>query len=325
MANDILVVADHCGGELTEISYEALGLGLRLAEGLGGSLAALVFGGDGPAMANNLGAAQTLYHTTDDELDMASPGAIARAVAGLVRDKDISLVILCGTNMWMGTGAFLSALTERPFLNFCADGRVVDGQTFLTGQLFGGKIMAEVTIPDNCGIVSVNAGCFHGDDGRRDGSADPQEIHFEVDSRIRFKQILEPEAGDVDITREEILISVGRGIQMEDNLELAEELAEVLGGQLAASRPVVDQGWLPMTRQVGKSGMSVKPKLYVALGISGAPEHYEGMKGAGLVIAVNTDPQAPIFNMADYGIVADLLEITPELSAAVRKAKEVMA
>ena len=114
-----------------------------------------------------------------------------------------------------------------------------------------------------------------------------------------------PEAGDVDITQQEVLVAVGRGIQQQDNLEVAEELAAALGGAVAASRPIVDQGWLPATRQVGKSGMTVKPKCLISLGISGAPEHVEGMKDAELIIAVNTDPNAPIFDVADYGVVAD--------------------
>ncbi|HBY92861.1 MAG TPA: electron transfer flavoprotein subunit alpha/FixB family protein, partial [Chloroflexi bacterium] len=134
--------------------------------------------------------------------------------------------------------------------------------------------------------------------------------------RTRFKRLIEPEAGDVDITRADIIVAVGRGIQSQDNIELAEELAEALGGVVAASRPVTDAGWLPRTRQVGKSGLKVKPKLYLALGISGAPEHLEGMKEGDLIIAVNTDPNAPIFNVAHYGVVADLFDVTEALVEA---------
>ena len=138
---------------------------------------------------------------------------------------------------------------------------------------------------------------------------------------IRFEEFVLPEAGDVDITQQEILVAVGRGIQQKDNIELAEELAAALGGVVSASRPVVDQGWLPATRQVGKSGMTVKPKLYLALGISGVPEHIEGMKGADLVIAVNTDPKAPIFDVLQYGAEVDVLELLPALTEMVRARK----
>jgi electron transfer flavoprotein alpha subunit len=135
---------------------------------------------------------------------------------------------------------------------------------------------------------------------------------------VRFKQLIEPEVADVDITKQDILVSVGRGIQSADNLELVEELARALGGALASSRPIVDNHWLPKSRQVGKSGSTVKPKLYFAVGISGAPEHLEGMRDAGLIIAINTDPKAPIFNVAHYGITADLFDVVPALTEKIK-------
>jgi electron transfer flavoprotein alpha subunit len=137
-----------------------------------------------------------------------------------------------------------------------------------------------------------------------------------------LKRYLEPEMGAVDITQQEVLVAVGRGIQSKDNLELAEELAATLGGAVCGSRPVIDQGWLPLARQVGKSGMQVRPRLYLALGISGAPEHLEGMRGSDLIVAVNTDPAAPIFNEAHYGVVADALDLVPVLTDRIKAAKE---
>jgi electron transfer flavoprotein alpha subunit len=134
---------------------------------------------------------------------------------------------------------------------------------------------------------------------------------------VRLKRYIDPEPGDVDLTKQDVLVAVGRGIQSRDNVGLAEELAEALGGAVCGSRPVIDQGWLPLSRQVGKSGLTVKPRLYVALGISGAPEHIEGMKDSATIVAVNSDPHAPIFNVAHYGIVGDVLETLPALTAAV--------
>ena len=138
---------------------------------------------------------------------------------------------------------------------------------------------------------------------------------------VHLKKYIEPEAGDVDITQQEVLVAVGRGIQSPENLHLAETVAKQLHGAVCASRPVIDQGWLPLSRQVGKSGATVKPKLYLALGISGAPEHSEGMKGSALIVAVNTDRSAPIFNIAHYGIVGDVLEVLPALSKAIESKK----
>jgi electron transfer flavoprotein alpha subunit len=136
---------------------------------------------------------------------------------------------------------------------------------------------------------------------------------------VAFEELILPESGDVDITQQDVLVAVGRGIQQEDNIELAEELAQALGGAVAASRPVIDQGWLPSTRQVGKSGMTVKPKCFLALGISGAPEHVEGMKSSDLIVAVNTDPNAPFFDVAHYGAVADVVDLIPALTESLKK------
>jgi electron transfer flavoprotein alpha subunit len=140
---------------------------------------------------------------------------------------------------------------------------------------------------------------------------------------VRLRRYVEPEAGDVDLAKQDVLVAVGRGIQSKENVGLAEDLAKSLNGAVAGSRPIIDQGWLPLSRQVGKSGLSVKPKLYVALGISGAPEHVEGMKDSALIVAVNSDPRAPIFNVAHYGIVGDVLETIPLLTAAIEAKRAV--
>ena len=139
--------------------------------------------------------------------------------------------------------------------------------------------------------------------------------------RVKVRQLIEPAGGDVDISKEPLLISVGRGIQQKDNIELAQELADALGAVVTGSRPIVDQGWLPTTRLVGKSGKAVKPKIYLALGISGAPEHVESITGAEMVVAINTDPAAPIFNLAKYGATVDVLDLLPVLTEQVQQAK----
>ena len=163
------------------------------------------------------------------------------------------------------------------------------------------------------------AGTFQPTDSRGAAQVETKDSPVPLDmGAVAFEEMILPDATDVDITRQEVLVGVGRGIQQEDNLEVAEQLAQALGGVLAASRPIVDQGWLPTTRQVGKSGMTVKPKCFFALGISGAPEHVEGMKDSALIIAVNTDPNAPIFDVAHYGVVADLLDVAPAITDAIK-------
>src|SRR5574339_21641 len=159
-------------------------------------------------------------------------------------------------------------------------------------------------------IVACVAGAFPADPGRGTTNATKVDLPVSLDGlKTKFIEAIKPAGGDVDITAQDKLVSIGRGIGGKENVELAEELAKALGATISASRPVVDAGWLPRTRQVGKSGLKVKPKLYLMLGISGAPEHLEGMKSAELIIAVNTDKKAPILNVAHYGATADLFEV----------------
>ena len=180
----------------------------------------------------------------------------------------------------------------------------------VSSQAYGGKLMAEVAPEGDMAIVACLAGSFPVEAGQGSTAATQIASPVAMDGlKIKFIEAIKPAAGDVDITSQVKLVSIGRGIGGKENVELAEELAKALGATVSASRPVVDAGWLPRTRQVGKSGLKVKPKLYFMLGISGAPEHLEGMKSAELIIAINTDKKAPIFNVAHYGTTADLFEV----------------
>jgi electron transfer flavoprotein alpha subunit len=184
------------------------------------------------------------------------------------------------------------------------------GDLLITSRLYGGKMVAESMPDGKTALVSVLAGAWAGDSGKGSTAVDQVASPVALDDlKVRFVRLIEPAGGDVDISAQDKLVAIGRGIESQDNIELAQYLAEALGASLAASRPLVDAGWLPKTRQVGKSGVSVKPKLYLMLGISGAPEHVEGMRGADLIIAVNTDANAPIFNVAHYGATADLFDV----------------
>jgi electron transfer flavoprotein alpha subunit len=172
-------------------------------------------------------------------------------------------------------------------------------------------------------VLGVLQGARSPEAGRSGAAPAVEEVPVDlaVDPRLRLIEYQEPEAGDVDITQQDVLVAVGRGIGNEANLEAAEDLARALGGAVCGSRPVIDQGWLSLVRQVGKSGVTVTPRLYVAAGISGAPEHVEGMKDSEMIIAVNTDPGAPIFSVAHYGIVDDATDVLEALADAVRKRK----
>jgi electron transfer flavoprotein alpha subunit len=200
---------------------------------------------------------------------------------------------------------------------------VNNGEPHYSSLICGGKIVATGPLPGPTCAVTVMTGGYKAEDGKL-GRVPRVEVlppWTAPDSiRTRFKSYIEPPAGDVDIAKQPILVSVGRGLQTKENVVLAEGLAEALGGVVSGSRPVVDQGWLPATRLVGKSGKHVKPKLYLALGISGAPEHAEGMRDAEFIIAINRDQKAPIYGLAHLGAATDVLELLPVLTSKLAQA-----
>ena len=198
----------------------------------------------------------------------------------------------------------------------------VGSRTRVVSQLYGGKMLVTSDLGAGPCVVAMLAGAAPAEPGRAAGSPAVDTMAAPATAgRVRFKRLIEPEAGDVDITTQEVLVAIGRGIGKKEDVEVAEELADALGAAVAASRPLVDAGYLPRTRQVGKSGVKVAPKVYLALGISGAPEHIEGMKSSATIIAVNTDKNAPIFNVAHYGLVADLFDVCEELTEAIKERK----
>ena len=322
MANSILILAEQLRGQLSDITFEMLGEGRKLASALGVPLYAALLGSEAAPLAAKLGLADKVFVVDNAALNMAPASTVAAALKGVMERSPAGLVLIGGTNVSMGVGAVLSAKANLPFVNYCRAIRVDGGAVVLTSQLFGGKILSDVKLADGKGIVSVYPGAFQADAGKSDKSPAIEKVDVPVEApKVPFKKYIEPETGDVDITKQNVLIAVGRGIQDKGNVELAEELAATLGGAVCASRPVIDQGWLPLSRRVGKSGMTVKPRLYLALGISGAPEHWEGMQGSQCIIAVNTDPKAPIFDGAHYGIVGDALEFIPLLTDKVKARK----
>ncbi len=321
MSNAILVFAEHLKGEISEITFEMLGAGRGMADALKVPLYAVLFGDQVTGLAGQLGAADKVFVAENSQWQMAPPDALAGALQTLVTSQQVAVVLVGGTNVSMGVGSVLSARTGLPFVNFAKQIQCAGGLT-ITSQLFGGKILSDVTLPGGRGIVSVYPGSFPAEAGRRPQAPPVEKIELSIETpKVKFKKFVEPETGDVDITKQNVLVAVGRGMQSQDNLALADDLAAALGGAVCASRPVIDQGWLPLSRQVGKSGMSVKPRLYLALGISGAPEHWEGMQNAQLIIAVNTDAKAPIFDGAHYGVVGDALEVAPALADKIKARK----
>lgn len=322
MSDEIFVVIEHLRDQVADISYGMLGAARALTAETGGRVKALLLGHDAQGLSKDLATDQVLYidHPALAEFTSA---AYQRVLNDLITDASPRAVLLGDTSMGADVAGRLSAAMGLPLVSYCLSLHDEDGTTKYLSRICGGKIMVEGALPEPTALVTMIPGGFKTGEGQSDApppvtAVPPPNLEG---LRVRLKRYIEPEVSDVDISREPILIAVGRGIQAQDNIELAEELAEAMGGTVCASRPVVDQGWLPATRLVGKSGLRVKPQIYVAIGISGAPEHTESITDSDVIIAINTDSGAPIFDFADYGANIDLFDLVPTLSEKIQAAK----
>jgi electron transfer flavoprotein alpha subunit len=319
MNQDIYVVVEHLRGQVSDMSCVMLGAARGLAKATGGNVVAVLLGHQAQGLAGNLAANQVLYVDHPALADFTSD-AYQKVLTHLIAANQPRAVLLGNTSIGADVASVLSARLNLPLVSSC---RSISADGKLTCQICGGKIMAESALADTTTLVTMIPGGCKPDEGR--SPQPPQVVPVAAPAlenlRVALTGYVEPDAGDVDISTAPILVAVGRGIQNKDNLELAQELADALGGVVCASRPVVDQGWLPTSRLVGKSGKSVKPKFYLALGISGAPEHVEGIVDSEVILAINTDAAAPIFDTATYGTTADLFDLIPVLTEQVRQAK----
>jgi electron transfer flavoprotein alpha subunit len=308
----VLVVAEARRGELRDVSRELIGAGLAVKEDAGGRLAVLAIG-PAAAHAGALGA-----DGVDEVLTVDAPGdhfeahVAADALEALIEQEQPSVVLLGHTIDSLGFGP---AVAARLGCGFASDVTALswDGGPVATRGAYGGKLRQELDFPDKASVLlMLRAGAFEPADGS--GAVPVRAVEVAVAPRTEHLGFREVDSGDVDITKAEFLLSVGRGIEDKDALAQFQELADTMGATLSVSRPLVDAGWAPTARQVGQSGKTVKPKVYLALGISGAVQHLAGMQTAETIIAVNTDPEAPIFGVAHYGVVADLFDVADGLA-----------
>jgi len=323
MSGSIWVMVEQWRGHVSEVTYETLALGREVADALGVPLVAVLLGHNARDLAKTLGKADTVLYADHPSLAETIPQNYAAALTELMRDGKPRVFIVPLTNVSLGIGTLVGAQLNAPVVNFCKDLRVEGGALEAICVLYGGKIETRVTGAGEPLVLGIWPGARPADKGRSAAEPPVEDVSVSIEGTqaIRLRRYIEPDAGDIDLTQQDVLVAAGRGIQTKDNIALVEELAKALGGAVCGSRPVIDQGWLPLSRQVGKSGLTVKPRLYIALGISGAPEHVEGMKNSGLIVAVNSDPNAPIFGAAHYGIVADAVETIPVLTAAIEARK----
>ena len=319
MSQDIFVVIEHLQGKVLDISYIMLAAARQLSQSTGGGVTAVLLGHNAQGLAGNLAADKVLYMDHPALAEFTSD-AYQAALASLIQEQSPRAVLFGHSSIGMDIASGLSAKLGLPVVSSC---RTFSDDGKYTSQICGGKIMAEGALPGSTVLVTMVPGGYKAEQGQSAQAPAVTSVPAPAFEglRVTLKQYIEPDTSDVDITKEKMLVSVGRGIQNKDNIEIANELAAALGCAVSSSRPVVDQGWMPTTRLVGKSGKHVKPKIYLALGISGAPEHVEGMGDSEVIIAVNTDPNAPIFNIAKYGTTTDMFDLVPVLTEKVKQAK----
>ncbi len=320
-SQDILVVGEVQAGALAEISLELLGAARQLADQTGGQAVVLLMGEKLEAACDALGGADRVLLVEDPRLAAYNSELYVQLLDSVVAQEDPRAILIGSTSIGWDLAPLLAARRGVPMAVGCRRAWIKDGTVCATASICGGKLLADLALDKSPAVLMVLPGSFKPPEARGTPARVRLNLSVGDPQAVQFEKLVLPEAGDIDITTQEILVGVGRGIGQQENLEVVEQLAAALGGAVCASRPVVDQGWLPPTRQVGKSGMTVKPKLYLALGISGAPEHQEGMAGSELIIAVNTDPRAPIFEIAHFGAQIDLMDLVEPLTEVIRAKK----
>jgi electron transfer flavoprotein alpha subunit len=328
MADTILVVAEQREGKLNRASMETLTAAQSIASETGWTLEAAVVGANIDAVAQEIAKVKVakVYAIGASQLEQYTADGYVAALKAFISSKQPRLILMPHTYQVRDFAPKLAASLGRTLISDSIAYRKNGSKLVFSRQMFQGKFAADVSFScDPPHFATFQAGSYRGDKVEMGSSSAPiEKVAGQVDAgAIRMKplEIFKEAKQAVDLTQAEIIVSVGRGIKEQKNIELAKALADALGGEIAASRPICDSGWLPMDRQIGSSGQTVAPKLYLALGISGAIQHIVGMKGARSVVAINKDAEAPIFEIADYGVVGNLFDIVPALTEEVKKAK----
>ncbi len=326
----ILLITEQRDAKWNKVSFETLTAAQQIAQQTGGSISAVVIGKNIAALAQELAASQLEEVLAIDHplLENYTPDGFTIALRQAIEAAKPDLVLMPHTYEVRDFAPKLAASLGKGMIGDCIGYRHENGKLIFVRQMFQGRTVADVVFEGPAPwLATFQAGAFRGDLAakRSDGSKAPvNALAVELKpEQIRTKpgELFREAKQAVDLTQAPILVSVGRGIKAPENIAMAQKLAALLGAELSASRPICDEGWLPMDRQIGSSGQTVAPKLYLALGISGAIQHVVGMKGSRTIVAVNKDANAPIFEVADYGVVGDLFEIVPALIEELEKSK----
>jgi electron transfer flavoprotein alpha subunit len=308
---------------LTDASLECLVAGQRAAEALSLELVVALPGLQPGPLLERFSAYRVdrLVAVEHELLQDYNPDAYVEALAGLVQQLEAAWVFFPNSYLVRDFAPRVAARFERSLISDCVDLRSEGGQPVMVRQLFQGKLLADVqAVGEGPHFVSFQPAAFSTDQlaaATEAAAVETLPVSLELTPRVKLQAPVQEGESDVDLSQADVIVSVGRGIGEEGNIEAARRLAEAVGGELGASRPVCDEGWLSIDHQIGSSGQTVAPRLYIALGISGASQHLMGMKGATTIVAVNKDPKAPIFKVADYGIVGDVMDVIPALVEAL--------
>ncbi|MFZ0662735.1 MAG: electron transfer flavoprotein subunit alpha/FixB family protein [Acidobacteriaceae bacterium] len=328
MPNTILVVAEQREGKLNRVSLETIAAAQQLAKQTGWQVEAVLPGNNVAALANELAqkAVAKVYALQAPSLAAYTSDAYVEALKHFIAEKQPKLVLFPHTYQVRDFAPRLALALDRTLISDSIGYKNQDGKLLFTRQMFQGKFAADVSFGgESPWLATIQIGAFRADSAEANpesGAAPVETIAAtEIPARVTPHEVFQEAKQAVDLSQAEIIVAVGRGIKEQKNLAIAEDLAKALGGELAASRPICDNGWLPLDRQIGSSGQTVAPKLYFALGISGAIQHVVGMKASRTIVAINKDPEAPIFEIADVGVVGNLFDLVPAITEEIKKAK----
>ncbi|MEP6921149.1 MAG: electron transfer flavoprotein subunit alpha/FixB family protein [bacterium] len=325
MSNGILVFVEHRAGVFSKHSFEAIAAAQDLGSQLQQPVTAVVLGSDMSSHAQEVAAYDLVkvVYANNAKLAEYTPDGYTDAMEHAIRQIDPQLVVMPHTYLVRDYAPKLAARFEKSLISDCIRAKVREGSIAFTRRIFLGKLDADV-VSDGASPVfaTFQSGAYRADQAAKGSGAPVETMEVEVgEIRMTPEAPFQEVKQAVDLSKAEIIVAIGRGIKSKENIALAEKLAAALGGDIAASRPICDAEWLPIDRQIGSSGQTVAPKLYIALGISGAIQHLVGMKNSGTIVAINKDPEAPIFDIADYGVVGDLFEAVPVLTEEIKKIK----
>ncbi len=326
MADLILVVTEQRDGKLNRVSFETIAAAQAIAKQTGWPVEVVLPGSGVTALAQELAAKAVgkVYALEGDALAAYTSDAYVYALKAFIQEKQPKLVLFPHTYQVRDFAPRLALALDRTLISDATAYKYEGGKLLFTRQMFQGKFAADVSFGgDAPWMATIQIGAFRGDQAEG-GSGVIETVAAAVSdapARVTPHEVFQEAKEAIDLTQSEVIIAVGRGIREQKNMPLAENLAAALGGEVAASRPICDNGWLPIDRQIGSSGQTVAPKLYIAMGVSGAIQHIVGMKGSRTIVAINKDPEAPIFEIADVAVVGDLFQVVPALTEEVKKAK----